>query len=110
MYRVSTGNYEYRLILRCRQEARLRFAKMRKDVLEKLELLDQKHGNCSATIFLFTILHLGHFFLLCLYFNDPILGLKIIKTSHTYFLKTKARLNRIMQLVIFLVAQLLQYF
>ncbi|XP_056143726.1 PRKCA-binding protein [Lampris incognitus] len=43
MYRVSTGNYEYRLILRCRQEARARFAKMRKDVLEKIELLDQKH-------------------------------------------------------------------
>uniref|UniRef100_A0A8C1RD60 PRKCA-binding protein n=1 Tax=Cyprinus carpio TaxID=7962 RepID=A0A8C1RD60_CYPCA len=43
LYRVSTGNYEYRLILRCRQEARKRFAKMRKDVLEKIELLDQKH-------------------------------------------------------------------
>uniref|UniRef100_A0A672KCV8 PRKCA-binding protein n=1 Tax=Sinocyclocheilus grahami TaxID=75366 RepID=A0A672KCV8_SINGR len=45
LYRVSTGNYEYRLILRCRQEARTRFAKMRKDVLEKIELLDQKHGE-----------------------------------------------------------------
>ncbi|XP_076866563.1 PRKCA-binding protein isoform X1 [Brachyhypopomus gauderio] len=43
LYRVSTGNYEYRLILRCRQDARARFAKMRKDVLEKIELLDQKH-------------------------------------------------------------------
>ncbi|XP_026077094.1 PRKCA-binding protein-like [Carassius auratus] len=43
LYRVSTGNYEYRLILRCRQDARKRFAKMRKDVLEKIELLDQKH-------------------------------------------------------------------
>ncbi|XP_061566966.1 PRKCA-binding protein [Cololabis saira] len=43
LYRVSTGNYEYRLVLRCRQEARSRFAKMRKDVLEKIELLDQKH-------------------------------------------------------------------
>ncbi|KAG8138156.1 putative Kinase C-binding protein [Naja naja] len=43
LYRVGTGNYEYRLILRCRQEARSRFAKMRKDVLEKMELLDQKH-------------------------------------------------------------------
>ncbi|NP_001090147.1 protein interacting with PRKCA 1 L homeolog isoform X2 [Xenopus laevis] len=43
LYRVGTGNYEYRLILRCRQEARTRFAKMRKDVLEKIELLDQKH-------------------------------------------------------------------
>lgn len=45
LYRVSTGNYEYRLILRCRQEARARFSQMRKDVLEKMELLDQKHGR-----------------------------------------------------------------
>lgn len=43
LYRVETGNYEYRLILRCRQEARTRFAKLRSDVLIKLELLDQKH-------------------------------------------------------------------
>lgn len=42
---MSTGNYEYRLILRCRQEARARFSQMRKDVLEKMELLDQKHGE-----------------------------------------------------------------
>lgn len=37
-----------RLILRCRQLARERFAKMRADVLVKLELLDQKHGKCSS--------------------------------------------------------------
>ncbi|XP_012278686.1 PRKCA-binding protein isoform X1 [Orussus abietinus] len=43
LYRVETGNYEYRLILRCRQEARVRFAKLRSDVLIKLELLDSKH-------------------------------------------------------------------
>ncbi|XP_022663977.1 PRKCA-binding protein-like isoform X2 [Varroa jacobsoni] len=43
LYRVETGNYEYRLILRCRQEARVQFAKLRADVLVKLELLDQKH-------------------------------------------------------------------
>lgn len=43
LYRVETGNYEYRLILRCRQEAKKRFACMRADVLVKLELLDQKH-------------------------------------------------------------------
>uniref|UniRef100_A0A8D3CRA6 PRKCA-binding protein n=1 Tax=Scophthalmus maximus TaxID=52904 RepID=A0A8D3CRA6_SCOMX len=52
MYRVSTGNYEYRLVLRCRQEARARFAKMRKDVLEKIELLDQKHEHYSFLSFL----------------------------------------------------------
>jgi len=40
---VETGNYEYRLVLRCRQDARTRFAKMRSDVLVKMELLDQKH-------------------------------------------------------------------
>ena len=45
LYRVETGNYEYRLILRCRQLARQKFAKSRQDVLVKLELLDQKHGK-----------------------------------------------------------------
>ncbi|KAK9502315.1 hypothetical protein O3M35_011110 [Rhynocoris fuscipes] len=43
LYRVETGNYEYRLILRCRQEARAKFARLRSDVLVKLELLDSKH-------------------------------------------------------------------
>lgn len=43
LYRVETGNYEYRLVLRCRQLARSQFAKLRKDVMEKLELLDNKH-------------------------------------------------------------------
>ncbi|XP_049956675.1 PRKCA-binding protein isoform X1 [Schistocerca serialis cubense] len=43
LYRVETGNYEYRLILRCRQDARARFARLRADVLVKLELLDNKH-------------------------------------------------------------------
>jgi len=43
LYRVETGNYEYRLVLRCRQLSREKFAKMRSDVLVKMELLDQKH-------------------------------------------------------------------
>ena len=43
LYRVETGNYEYRLILRCRQEARKEFARLRADVLVKIELLDNKH-------------------------------------------------------------------
>eukprot|EP00092_Neocalanus_flemingeri_P010172 GFUD01010962.1.p1 GENE.GFUD01010962.1~~GFUD01010962.1.p1 ORF type:complete len:453 (+),score=147.71 GFUD01010962.1:164-1360(+) len=43
LYRVETGNYEYRLVLRCRSDARKRFAAMRSDVLVKLELLDNKH-------------------------------------------------------------------
>lgn len=45
LYRVETGNYEYRLILRCRQEARTKFASLRNDVLEKLELLESKHAQ-----------------------------------------------------------------
>ncbi|KAJ6221712.1 hypothetical protein RDWZM_000257 [Blomia tropicalis] len=49
LYRIETGNYEYRLILRCRQEARKRFATLRSDVLVKLELLDQKHVQYVAT-------------------------------------------------------------
>uniref|UniRef100_A0A0K0DCH6 PRKCA-binding protein n=1 Tax=Angiostrongylus cantonensis TaxID=6313 RepID=A0A0K0DCH6_ANGCA len=43
LYRVETGNYEYRLMLRCRQEAREKFVQMRNDVMIKIELLDQKH-------------------------------------------------------------------
>ena len=43
LYRVETGNYEYRLVLRCRSDARQRFARLRSDVLVKLELLDNKH-------------------------------------------------------------------
>ncbi|XP_074603671.1 PRKCA-binding protein-like [Brevipalpus obovatus] len=43
LYRVETGNYEYRLVLRCRQQARARFAQKRSDVLVKLELMDQRH-------------------------------------------------------------------
>ncbi|XP_055637263.1 PRKCA-binding protein isoform X2 [Toxorhynchites rutilus septentrionalis] len=48
LYRVETGNYEYRLILRCRQEARVKFAKLRSDVLEKIELLECKHARDLA--------------------------------------------------------------
>jgi len=43
LYRVETGNYEYRLVLRCRAEARKKFAARRSDVLVKMELLDNKH-------------------------------------------------------------------
>ncbi|VDK80784.1 unnamed protein product [Litomosoides sigmodontis] len=43
LYRVETGNYEYRLMLRCRHNSHEKFMKLRKDVMEKLELLDQKH-------------------------------------------------------------------
>lgn len=43
LYRVETGNYDYRVVLRCRQVSRERFGKLRQDVLAKLELLDNKH-------------------------------------------------------------------
>lgn len=43
LFRVETGNYEYRLVLRCRQEARQKFSHLREDVTAKIELLDQKH-------------------------------------------------------------------
>jgi len=49
LYRVETGNYEYRLILRCRQEARAKFAQLRSDVQVKMELLDNKHVQDVAT-------------------------------------------------------------
>ncbi|KAL1445668.1 hypothetical protein MTO96_029107 [Rhipicephalus appendiculatus] len=55
LYRVETGNYEYRLILRCRQDARVRFAKLRSDVLVKLELLDQKHVQDIVAACIFPI-------------------------------------------------------
>ena len=34
-----------RLVLRCRQLAREKFARLRSDVLVKMELLDNKHGK-----------------------------------------------------------------
>ncbi|CAI8040529.1 PRKCA-binding protein [Geodia barretti] len=40
--RVLAGNYEYRMFLRCRHAAKLRFVKLRSDVLVKLQLLDNK--------------------------------------------------------------------
>uniref|UniRef100_A0A6G1S8F3 PRKCA-binding protein n=1 Tax=Aceria tosichella TaxID=561515 RepID=A0A6G1S8F3_9ACAR len=43
LFRVETGNYEYRLVLRCRQAARRKFSQLRTDVTQKIELLDQKH-------------------------------------------------------------------
>lgn len=48
IYRVETGNYEYRLVLRCRQDARTKFARLRSDVLEKMELLESKHARDLA--------------------------------------------------------------
>ena len=43
LYRVETGNYEYRLVLRCRQQARTVFAKLRKGLI-KLLFVELKLG------------------------------------------------------------------
>lgn len=40
---LANNSFCFRLILRCRQVARVRFAKLRADVLVKMELLDNKH-------------------------------------------------------------------
>lgn len=61
-YRVETGNYEYRLILRCRQEARVRFASLRSDVQVKLELLDNKHVQHVVEQLQRLVTHLATYF------------------------------------------------
>ena len=43
----------FRVVLRCRQLARERFAKLRSDVLVKMELLDNKHGMNLALFYCF---------------------------------------------------------
>lgn len=63
IYRVETGNYEYRLVLRCRQEARTKFAGLRSDVLEKMELLESKHARdltCQLKRFIQGLATLGN--------------------------------------------------
>ncbi|TKR60922.1 hypothetical protein L596_028103 [Steinernema carpocapsae] len=51
LFRVTSGNYEYRLMLRCREESKLKFVRLRTDVMEKIELLDQKHVRDIALQF-----------------------------------------------------------
>lgn len=52
------GHYSFKtlkfcsLMLRCRQDSRDKFLKLRKDVMVKLELLDQKHGKQFHSILL----------------------------------------------------------
>ena len=43
--RVEEGNYEYRVVLRCRAQARAYFLQLRSDVRVKLQLLNSKHGD-----------------------------------------------------------------
>lgn len=64
-YRVETGNYEYRLVLRCRQEARTRFAALRSDVQVKIELLDNKHVQDVVTQLQRMLKHLATFYDQC---------------------------------------------
>nr|CAG4637786.1 EOG090X06GA [Chydorus sphaericus] len=64
-YRVETGNYEYRLILRCRQDARTRFAALRSDVQVKIELLDNKHVQDVVQQLQRLLTHLSTFYDQC---------------------------------------------
>jgi len=50
LYRVETGNMEYRHAVRLRQMARARFAKLRHDVQVKLELMESKHVEKFVSI------------------------------------------------------------
>ncbi|KAH7699565.1 protein kinase C-binding protein PICK1 [Aphelenchoides avenae] len=41
--RMEEGNYDYRIMLRCRDKSREKFTELRKHVMVKIELLDEKH-------------------------------------------------------------------
>ena len=43
--RMDTGNMEYRVMLRCRDKSREQFIEMRRHVMIKIEMLDEKHGE-----------------------------------------------------------------
>lgn len=66
LYRVETGNYEYREVLKCRQEARQMFSKLRSDVIAKIELLDQKHVQHLSSQLLKMVTGLHNYNSICL--------------------------------------------
>lgn len=43
--RLQTGNFEYRMNLRCRHLSKTQFITSKKDLMEKMELLEQKNGE-----------------------------------------------------------------
>uniref|UniRef100_A0A914CQC8 PRKCA-binding protein n=1 Tax=Acrobeloides nanus TaxID=290746 RepID=A0A914CQC8_9BILA len=43
LMRMQDGNYEYRVMLRCRQQSRQNFIETRNHVMVKIEVLDEKH-------------------------------------------------------------------
>ena len=65
LFRVETGNYEYRLVLRCRQEARQKFSQLRSDVAAKIELLDQKHVQHLSSQLLTMVSSLNQYNSIC---------------------------------------------
>lgn len=65
LYRVETGNYEYRLVLRCRQEARKKFSQLRSDVTAKIELLDHKHVQHLSSQLLKVVSTLNNYNRIC---------------------------------------------
>ncbi|XP_029655935.1 PRKCA-binding protein-like [Octopus sinensis] len=46
------GNIEYRIFLRCKQMSRKKYFSMREDVLTKLDLVDDRHGQTHVDYFL----------------------------------------------------------
>ena len=43
--RMETGNYEYRVMLKCRETSRAKFIDMRSHVQIKIQMLDEKQGT-----------------------------------------------------------------
>jgi PRKCA-binding protein len=43
--RMQTGNYEYRVMLKYREQSRENFLEKRKNCAVKIELLDERHGK-----------------------------------------------------------------
>lgn len=74
----------FRVVLRCRQLARERFAKLRSDVLVKLELLDQKHGEFTLLNIVY-ILTMGKHWFLEIHFSLFLFSVILILAYFTLF-------------------------
>lgn len=95
-YRVETGNYEYRLVLRCRQEARTKFANLRSDVLEKMELLESKHARdltCQLKRFIQGLAKLGEEAMARLKVHPHLFPVEVDLKDSAFQYKSTARLQ-----------------
>ena len=71
-----TGNYPYRVFLRCRHAAKLRFVKLRSDVLVKLQLLDNKRGVCVCVCMcVYVYMYVCHYVCMCVHSNVQVVVL-----------------------------------